>query len=123
LGWEYYGGKHYESVYTRFFQAYILPKKFNIDKRKAHLSSLIISTKEISREQALEEISKPPMPDDLLRTDYIYVLKKLGLSEPEFEQIMQLPVRSFRDYKNSHYFFQFKKHFLRIARNIGISYR
>ena len=43
LSWEDYGAKHHESIYTRFVQAYILPKKFNIDKRKAHLSSLICS--------------------------------------------------------------------------------
>ncbi|MHC1783281.1 MAG: hypothetical protein AB9891_11120 [Anaerolineaceae bacterium] len=52
LGWEYYGGKHYESIYTRFFQGYILPKKFNIDKRRAHFSSLIRSGQK-TREQEL----------------------------------------------------------------------
>ncbi len=51
LGWQYYGGKHYESIYTRFYQAYILPNKFKIDKRKAHLTCLMISTGEISREK------------------------------------------------------------------------
>ena len=40
-GWRDYGGKHYESVFTRFYQGYILPTKFNIDKRRAHLSTLI----------------------------------------------------------------------------------
>ena len=41
LNWTDYGGKHYESVYTRFYQSYILPVKHNIDKRRAHLSNLI----------------------------------------------------------------------------------
>ena len=58
LGWVNYGGKHYESIYTRFFQSYILPRKFNIDKRKAHLSTLINSG-QITRDMALAELSQP----------------------------------------------------------------
>ena len=59
LGWKYYGWKHYESIYTRFYQGYILPKKFGYDKRKSHLSSLICSG-EMTREEALEELKKEP---------------------------------------------------------------
>ncbi len=58
-GWEDYGSKHHEAVSTRFFQCYYLPTKFGIDKRKAHLSSLILSG-QMSREEALEELIKPP---------------------------------------------------------------
>ena len=57
LGRVYYGGKHYESVFTRFFQAYILPRKFGIDKRRAHLWTLICSG-QLSRDQALTEASR-----------------------------------------------------------------
>ena len=97
LGWEYYGGKHYESVYTRFFQGYILPVKFGIDKRKAHLSTLICSG-QITREQALEELKAPIYPAGLLEQDKRFVLKKLELSEPDFAAIMGAPPRSFWDY-------------------------
>jgi len=101
LGWVYYGGKHYESVYTRFFQGYILPVKFHIDKRRAHLSTLICAG-EISRETALEEISKPPYPsEEMLKQDLAFVKKKLDLSDETFESIMNLPVRKYTDYKNS----------------------
>ncbi len=99
LGWQYYGGKHYESIYTRFFQGYILPRKFNIDKRRAHLSSLIRSG-QISRENAVEEMSAPTYPEDLQREDREYVIKKLGMTEQEFESIMAAPVKSYRDYPN-----------------------
>tara|TARA_X000000368_G_scaffold397909_1_gene367478 strand:+ start:4132 stop:5229 length:1098 start_codon:yes stop_codon:yes gene_type:complete len=102
LGWKYYGGKHYESIYTRFYQSYILTKKFNIDKRKAHLTCLIISTGEISRDEALEELRKPAADLDLIRTDKEFVLKKLNLSNAEFEDIMNLPVKSIYDYPNNH---------------------
>ena len=93
LGWRDYGGKHHESIWTRFYQGYILPNKFKIDKRKAHLSSLICSG-QISRRYALQELDKPHYDPILLKNDYEFVLKKLGLSTEEFELIMTLPVRS-----------------------------
>jgi len=89
LEWKDYGGKHYESIFTRFYQGYILPKKFDVDKRKAHLSSLIASG-QITRNEALEELNTPPYPDpELERSDYEFVLKKLELSKKEFEEIMK----------------------------------
>ena len=100
LGWKYYGGKHYESIYTRFFQGYILPKKFNIDKRKAHLSTLICSD-QMTREEALEEMKHNPYTEEMQREDMQYVIEKLGLTEEEFEQIMALPVKKFSDYPNN----------------------
>jgi len=99
LGWEDYGGKHYESIFTRFYQAYILPRKYNIDKRKAHLSSLIYSG-QITREDALEEMQEDPYTEEDLKKDKEYVLKKLELTDEEFERIMSLPVKSHFDYKS-----------------------
>ncbi len=97
LGWQYYGGKHYESIYTRFFQGYILPRKFNIDKRKAHLSTLICSG-QMTREEALHELNNNPYTQQMQLDDRDYVIKKLGLTENEFEKIMKLPVKSSYDY-------------------------
>ena len=91
LGWKDYGGKHHESIFTKFYQAYILPEKFKIDKRKAHLSTLICSG-QITKEQALEELKQPLYPEADLQNDIEYVLKKFGLTRKEFDQIMQLPV-------------------------------
>ncbi len=90
LGWRDYGGKHYESQFTKFYQAYILPEKFHIDKRKAHLSTLICS-EQMTRPEALEELSKPLYDPAQLKSDKEYVLKKFGLSAEEFEKIMHLP--------------------------------
>lgn len=97
LGWRPYGGKHYESIYTRFYQGYLLPKKFGFDKRKAHLSSLICSG-EVSRDKALEELKKEPYPIEMQKEDKEYVIKKLGLTENKFEEIMNLPIRSYSEY-------------------------
>jgi N-acetyl sugar amidotransferase len=101
LGWIRYGSKHYESVYTRFYQGFILPRKFNIDKRKAHLSTLICSG-QIDRESALNEIKLPPYLDsDLLRQDLEFVRKKLNLTSSEFDKIMDAPPKSIGDYPNN----------------------
>jgi N-acetyl sugar amidotransferase len=100
LGWIYYGGKHYESVFTRFFQAYILPRKFGIDKRRAHLSTLICSG-QITRDEALIELDRDLYDPDQLRLDKEYVCKKLGLDQDEFEHIMNERPRTSRDYSNS----------------------
>lgn len=97
LEWTYYGGKHYESIYTRFFQGYILPKKFGYDKRKGHLSSLICSG-EMTREEALEELKKEPYPTEMQEEDRVYVIKKLGLTEAEFDEIMHAPKKTIYDY-------------------------
>jgi N-acetyl sugar amidotransferase len=101
LGWIYYGGKHYESIYTRFFQSYVLPRKFNIDKRRAHYSNLVMSG-QLTREEALRLIEEPVYSESGLQDDRAYAIKKLGLSEAEFEAIMALPPRTFLDYPNSH---------------------
>lgn len=97
LGWKDYGGKHYESIWTRFYQGYILPEKFGIDKRKAHFSTLICSG-QMSRQDALEEMKKGPYENSLLSQDMNFVLKKLGLSKTEWDEIMKSPPRNHREF-------------------------
>lgn len=87
LGWQYYGGKHYESVFTKFYQAHILPQKFGVDKRRIHLSDLIMNG-EFTREQALAELDKPLYDPLQLEHDRDYVCKKLGFSKEEFSAYM-----------------------------------
>lgn len=98
-GWQSYPGKHYESYFTKFYQAYILPRKFGVDKRKAHLSDLII-TKEITRSAALQELAKPLYTPEDLKTEKAFVLEKLGFSEEEFAAIMDAPPVSHLAYKH-----------------------
>ncbi len=98
IGWRDYGGKHYESVFTKFYQAYILPTKFKIDKRRAHLSNLICSG-QITREYALEEMLTPLYDKVELEQERNYILKKLGLTESEFAQLMDGPIRDHSYFK------------------------
>ena len=100
LDWIYYGGKHYESIYTRFIQSYLLPVKFNIDKRIAHYSNLICSN-QISRDFALEELKKDTYPADLMNNDLEYFLKKFDLSKNEFDLILNNKCKTFLEYKNN----------------------
>lgn len=92
-----YEYKHYESIFTRFYQGYILPKKFNIDKRRAHLSCLICANI-ISRETALVELNKPSYPIEQQSEDKKYILKKWNISDEEFEKVMKLPERSHSEF-------------------------
>jgi N-acetyl sugar amidotransferase len=95
--WRPYSGKHHESVYTRFYQSYILPKKFGFDKRRLHLSDMIMAGL-ITRDEAIKTMLVPPYTPDQLRDEKAYVLRKLGLSEQEFDAILARPPKKFGDY-------------------------
>jgi N-acetyl sugar amidotransferase len=99
LGWRYYGGKHYESIITRFHQAYILPTKFKVDKRRAHLSNLICSG-QMTRSDALSELEQTCCPAELLAQDYAFVVKKLGLTNEQFDALISALPKSYQDYPN-----------------------
>lgn len=106
--WVYYGGKHYESVFTKFYQAYYLPTKFGVDKRKVHLSSLVRSG-EMTRESALNELQEPLYSEDELRKEKRYILKKLGFSDTEFENIMKSKPVPHLEFKSDERLFNFAK--------------
>lgn len=97
MDWKDYGGKHYESIWTRFYQGYILPQKFHIDKRKAHLSNLICS-EQITKEEALEEMKQPIYNPEQLKIDKEFVLKKLNLTEEEFDAYIKAPRREHTEF-------------------------
>jgi hypothetical protein len=105
LGWRPYGGKHHESIYTRFYQGYVLPRKFGVDKRYGHLSDMI-NAGQMDRESALREIREPTYDPALQEQDLAYVTKKFGLTPEQFDAIMKAPVKNFRDYPNVFNFIQ-----------------
>ena len=117
LGWQYYGGHHHENLYTRFFQSYYLPKKFNIDKRKIELSALIRSG-QISREEALYEISHSEYKHDDKTANY--AINKLDLSKEEFDNIMNLPVKSHDDYATFLPLMRSLRYPIKIAAKLGL---
>lgn len=96
--WKNYPVKHGESVFTKFYQSYYLPKKFGFDKRRAHLSDQINSG-HISKEAAIAILSQPVYnsPEEEHK-EYEYVVKKLGMTNEEFNRIMEAPPKSHHDY-------------------------
>lgn len=88
LSWSDYGGKHFESIFTRFYQGYVLPTKFGIDKRRAHWSALICSGQAL-REDAIQNLLEPPYSLTSQMEDYEYIIKKLGFTKEEFESMMK----------------------------------
>jgi N-acetyl sugar amidotransferase len=116
LGWRDYGGKHYESIFTRFFHAYYLPQKFGYDLRKSYNSALICSG-QITRDQAIEDLSQPPASAEMIAQDRAYVLKKLGLNEEEFGRILSAPNKTHEDFPNNNGLWNRFGHLVRWARN------
>ncbi|NLI20167.1 MAG: N-acetyl sugar amidotransferase [Clostridiales bacterium] len=90
FGWEYYGGKHFESRFTKWFQSAYLPRKFGYDKRRYHLSCLI-NNGEMTRDEALSEIARPPYDPEQMREDEAYILKKLDITPEQWARVMSEP--------------------------------
>ena len=97
-GFQYYGSKHLENSFTEFVQLYWFPKKFGVDKRKSHLSSMIISG-QITREEALKELEKPLCDKDKMESCISLIKEKLKLTDEEFMQIMQSTPHQHDEYK------------------------
>ncbi len=99
FGWQRFQHKHHESRFTRFYEDYWLPQKFGYEKRRAHFSSLIL-TGQMTREEALDRISRPEMDEQFLRQEFEYVANKLDLTVEQLQQIFEGENKTYRDYKN-----------------------
>lgn len=119
LGWRPYGGKHYESVFTRFFQGYILPRKFKVDKRRPHLSTLVVAG-DISREEALDQLKRDPYANADLEGDRAFVVKKLGLSDADFEAYLAAPARPHTEFPTNAWFFDGMPRLKRLLKRLAM---
>ena len=97
--WIDYGGKHHESFFTKFYQGYILPKKFNVNKEISHLSCLIRNA-EITKNQAKEIISKPIFLNNELEIAKNYIIKKLNFEPEDFKKIMEEKPREHNEFSS-----------------------
>ena len=116
-GWRDYGSKHSESRFTKFYQDIYLPIKFGLDKRRLHLSSLIVSG-QLTREQALEELAHPPLTPDQIRRDLRFVAKKLEIDVSELEALIAAPPVEHTHYPNQAAFAGALHRFKRMARSL-----
>jgi hypothetical protein len=119
FGWQKYENKHYENIFTRFYEGYYLPIKFGYDKRKCYFSNLIL-TGQMTREEALKQLQKNPYEKNLMEEDKQYIAKKLRISVAEFENIIAGSNKTYLDYRNSYWLLQF---FIDTARLLGVEKR
>lgn len=103
-GWQPYPQKHFESRFTRFYEGYWLPTRFGYDTRRVQFSSLIL-TGQMTREQAIELLKKPAFDPATIDEDFEYIATKLRISVEELRGYHQMPLRSYRDYKNREWMF------------------
>ena len=113
LGWEWYGGHHLENRFTAFWHTYYIPKRYGLDTRLLGHAALVRSG-QMNREQGLELLSKPQEYDNELVE---MVLKRLGFTESEFQELMSLPKKTYRDFRN------YKKTFERMRPFWWLMYR
>jgi len=115
-GWQGYPRKHFESRFTKFFESYWLPTRFGYDTRKVQYSSLIL-TNQMSRIDALEQLALPPYDLDTIDDEFEYVARKLGVSLDELRSYHEMPLKSYKDYKNQEVLFNIGA---KILRSVGI---
>lgn len=104
FGWQPYPQKHFESRFTRFYESYWLPKRFGYDVRKVQYSSLIL-TGQMTREDALERLKQPPWDANTIGQELEFVANKLGISVKELNSYMDLPKKTYRDYRSQEWFY------------------
>ncbi|MEZ8698440.1 N-acetyl sugar amidotransferase [Vibrio lentus] len=119
FGWKAFQHKHHESRFTRFYEDYWLPRRFGFEKRRAHFSSLI-QTGQMTREAAIQRISKPEMDEHFLEQEFEYVANKLDLSIDELTSIFESPKKTYQDYKNKRWLIQLGA---TLMRKIGLEKR
>lgn len=119
FGWQTYPQKHFESRFTKFYEAYWQPTKFGIDKRKAQFSSLIL-TGQMTRDEALEELANPAYDEETIAQDFEYIATKLGISVEELQGYMDAPNKTYRDYKSQIGIYQIGT---RVLQSLGIEKR
>ena len=118
-GWTKYANKHYENVFTRFFEGYYLPTKFGYDTRKNVCSNQILAGT-MTREEALELLKTPPYDQEQMIQDKEYIAKKLGISVDEFDGILNQPNKTPLDYKNSYWMLKIG---VKVCKALGIENR
>ena len=119
FGWLKYENKHYENVFTRFYEGYYLPQKFGYDKRKCYFSNMIL-TGQMTRNEALNKLKETPYSTEQMKQDMDYIAKKLHITIEDMESILKGDNKTYKDYKNSFYFIELA---IKIAKLVGVERR
>lgn len=103
-GYVPYGQKHFEDILTKFLEGYWLPKRFGYDVRKPQFSSLIL-TGQMTRQEAIEKLKNPPLTEEEGVLLFKQVADILEISEKELQSYFDIPLKTYKDYKNQDYLF------------------
>lgn len=112
FGWQPYPQKHFESRFTKFYESYWLPKRFGYDVRRVQYSSLIV-TGQMTREEALELLQQPSYDEATISQELEFVANKLDITVEELNSYMNLPRKTYRDYKNQRQLYEYGARFMR----------
>lgn len=105
-GWTPYPQKHFESIFTRFAEGYWLPERFGFDTRRVQFSSLIV-TNQMTREEAIEQLKSPALSPEEAKIEFDRVASMLDITSEELKGYFDMPLKSYKDYKNQENFFNF----------------
>lgn len=114
FGYQKYPQKHFESRFTRFYEAYWLPEKFGYDTRKVQFSSLIL-TGQMSREEALKILEEPAYNPETIKQDFEFVANKLDISVEELQSYLDAPNKTYKDYKSQESIYNIGAKIMRLA--------
>ena len=114
FNWQPYPQKHFESRFTKFYESFWLPKRFGYDIRRVQYSSLIL-TNQMSRKKALEMLNNPSYDEDTIKEDIKFIANKLRISEKELISYLYLPLKTYKDFKNNRYIYDFGKSILSLT--------
>jgi len=106
FNWKPYPQKHFESRFTKFYESYWLTKRFNYDVRRVQYSSLIL-TEQMDRDLAIELLKSSPYDEKLIDNEISFISNKLCISVDELKAFIDLPIKTFEDYKNDYLIYKF----------------
>ncbi len=115
FGWQPYAEKHYESRFTKFYEGHWLLKKFGFDTRRVAYSSMIL-TKQMTREEALEKVKRPPLDEATITQEFEYVATKLDISVEELKGYFDAPNTTYKDYESQEYLYAIGARVMRLLR-------
>ena len=115
FGWKPYPQKHFESRFTKFYESYWLPERFGYDVRKVQFSSLIL-TGQMTRNQALKALDEPSYDSTTIHHEIEYVANKLNISIDELNSYMNLPHKSYKNYKNQRQIYDYGRWLMKIMK-------
>lgn len=113
FGWQPYPQKHFESRFTKFYESYWLPKRFGYDVRRVQYSSLIV-TGQMTREEAIKLLKQPSFDKATIDNEIEFVANKLGVTVDELSNYMNLPHKTYMDYKNQRQIYQYGARVMRV---------